>query len=320
MEQKHINNMDDISFDNKKDFILTPYIKDITKRALIYLNSGFPVHLKGPAGTGKTMTALYIAKVLGKPTTIIFGNEDLETSDMIGLQHGFRKKLILDNYIHSVHKRVEDFEQKWMDGRIVDTCESGNTLIYDEFTRSRSETNNILLSVLEEKVIELPISYTGENKLIKVHPEFRAIFTSNPEEYVGVYKSQDALVDRFITIELDFPDEESEILIAKAKSNMPVENVKKIVAIVRSFREQYKSRFVISLRDSIKLCKVMQINKVHIDPNNDTFKQICFDVLTSGVSVQKDNSAITQLRHDLDFIVNSFLSKSIIKEEITCPE
>ena len=320
MEQKHINNMDDISFDNKKDFILTPYIKDITTRALIYLNSGFPVHLKGPAGTGKTMTALYIAKVLGKPTTIIFGNEDLETSDMIGLQYGFRKKLIVDNYIHSVHKRVEDFEQKWMDGRIVDTCESGNTLIYDEFTRSRSETNNILLSVLEEKVIELPISYKGENKLIKVHPEFRAIFTSNPEEYVGVYKSQDALVDRFITIELDFPDEESEILIAKAKSNMPAENVKKIVAIVRSFREQYKSRFVISLRDSIKLCKVMQINKVHIDPNNDTFKQICFDVLTSGVSVQKNNSDITQLRHDLDFIINSFLTKSIIKGEVTCPK
>ena len=308
MVEKHINDLENIDLEKKNSFVLTSYVKDVTSRALIYLNSGYPVHLKGCAGVGKTMIALHIAQVIEKPTTIIFGNEDFQTSDMIGLQYGYRKKLLVDNYVHSVHKKVEDYEQKWMDGRIIDACESGHTLIYDEFTRSRPETNNILLSVLEERVLELPISYKGNNKLIKVHPEFKAIFTSNPEEYVGVYKSQDALVDRLITIELDFPDKESEISIAKVKSGMPREKIDKLVTIARKFREQHKSNFVVSMRDSIKLCKIIVANKINIDIKSDIFRQVCIDVLTSGIGAQKANIDKFQLKEDVNGIIVSVLS------------
>ena len=309
MNQEHINDLENINLNKEDTFVLTPYVKEITARSLIYLNAGYPVHLKGPAGTGKTTIAMHIAQVIGTPTTIIFGNEDFETSDMVGLQHGFRKKLILDNFIHSVHKRVEDYEQKWMDGRIVDACENGYTLIYDEFTRSRPETNNVLLSVLEERVLELPIGYKEANKLVKVHPDFKAIFTSNPEEYAGVYKLQDALIDRFITIELDFPDKASEINIAKTKSSMSKENADKIVTIVRKFREQYKSRFVISLRDSIKLCKIVASNKTNIAFDNAVFRQTCVDVLTSGIGIQKTHTAKAQLIQDINNIIDSIFNK-----------
>jgi MoxR-like ATPase len=49
-----------------------------------------------------------------------------------------------------------------------------------------------LLSVLEEKILYLPYVAKGNNEQ-EVHPDFRVIFTSNPEEYAGVHKSQDAL-------------------------------------------------------------------------------------------------------------------------------
>ena len=307
MTKEHINNLKDIDLSAKSGFVLTPYVKDITSRCLVYLNAGFPVHLKGPAGTGKTMLALYIAQIIGKPSTVIFGNEDFNTEDMVGLEYGFRRKLLVDDYIHSVHKSVEDYEQKWMDGRIIDACENGYTLIYDEFTRSKPETNNILLSVLEEKVLELPVGYKENNKLLKVHPEFKAIFTSNPEEYIGVYKSQDALLDRLITIELDFPDLESEVSIAKAKSGMNREKTEKIIAIVRKFREQHKSNFVVSLRDSIKICKVLEVGKISIDPNNSTFRAICEDVLTSGIGIQKAKIHHIKLRDEINSIINSVL-------------
>lgn len=305
MSKQFINDLGNIDLSKKRGFVSTPQIKDITARALLYLNTGYPVHLTGPAGTGKTMLAFYIAQAIGKPVTAIFGNEDFETSDMVGLQYGYRRKLLIDDFIHSVHKRVEDYEQKWMDGRIVDACENGHTLVYDEFTRSRPETNNILLSVLEERILELPIEYKGDNKLIKVHPEFKAIFTSNPEEYAGVYKSQDALIDRFITIELDFPDKESEIDIAKTRSGISREIADKLVSIVRGFREQYKSYFDISLRDSIKLCRIVHSNRIHVEPGNNIFKQICFDVLTSGIIVQKTNIDNAQLGNDVQNIINS---------------
>lgn len=302
-----IKSLDDVAMAYNSVFTLTPYIKEITKRALLYLNAGYPIHLKGPAGTGKTVLAMYIAKLVGKPTTMIFGNEAVETSDIIGSDYGFTKKLIEDNYIHSVHKTVEDYEQKWIDGRIINACENGYVLIYDEFTRSRPETNNILLSVLEEKVLELPINYYGNNKLLKIHPDFKIIFTSNPEEYTGVYKFQDALVDRFITLELDFPDQNSEISIAAANSNLSVDKVRNLVEIVRNFREVYRSKFVVSLRDSIKLCRIIQTGNISIEYDNEVFKKVCIDVLTSGVSIQNTFNDQTKIKEVLDNIIKKVL-------------
>ncbi len=35
------------------DFVETTYVKDITNRSLTYMKAGFPVHFRGPSGTGK---------------------------------------------------------------------------------------------------------------------------------------------------------------------------------------------------------------------------------------------------------------------------
>ncbi len=43
------------------DFVVTPAVSNITERALQYLKIGYPVHLAGPAGTGKTTLAFHIA-------------------------------------------------------------------------------------------------------------------------------------------------------------------------------------------------------------------------------------------------------------------
>jgi len=42
-----------LTLDKRPDFVETPYVQDITERALSYLRAGYPVHLSGPAGTGK---------------------------------------------------------------------------------------------------------------------------------------------------------------------------------------------------------------------------------------------------------------------------
>lgn len=306
---EEMKNSDDIALTYNNAFTLTSYIEEITNRALLYLYAGYPIHLKGPAGTGKTVMAMYIAQLIGKPTTVIFGNESVETADIVGSDYGFTKKMVRDNYIHSVHKTVEDYERKWIDGRIINACENGYTLIYDEFTRARPETNNILLSVMEEKVLELPINYFGKNKLLKIHPDFKMIFTSNPEEYTGVYKSQDALVDRFITLELDFPNQDSEIRIAVANSGISPEKAKLLVAIVRNFRDYYKSKFVVSLRDSIKLCKIVQKGDISIDYDNQVFRNVCMDVLTSGISIQRFNIKSMKVNEELDHIIKNLFEE-----------
>jgi nitric oxide reductase NorQ protein len=42
-------------------FVITPYVKEVVDRALLYLHAGYPVHFAGPSGTGKTTLAFHLA-------------------------------------------------------------------------------------------------------------------------------------------------------------------------------------------------------------------------------------------------------------------
>lgn len=262
-----------------ENFVETPYIKDLTARALAYIRAGLSVHLRGPAGTGKTTLALYLAGQIGRPVVLLHGNNDFTPTDLIGGLYGYKMSKVIDNFIHSVLKAEEQMSLRWQDACITEACKNGYTLIYDEFTRSKPEANNILLSILEERILELPLARRGE-RYLQLHPDFRAIFTSNPVEYAGVYKSQDALRDRMITLDLDYFDEETEVAITAAKSGLPVEEAERVVKIVRSFREKGEHEFTPTVRASIAIARVISLQgKQNI--STSFLKQIFTDVLVS---------------------------------------
>ena len=153
---------------------------------------------------------MHVAAQLGRPVVLIHGDDEFGSSDLVGGQLGFRSTRVVDNFIHSVMKTEENVSKTWVDHRLTNACKYGFTVIYDEFNRSRPEANNVLLGVLEERLLEMPAGRVSEGYL-HVHPGFRAIFTSNPEEYAGVHKTQDALLDRMITITVGQYDRETEV-------------------------------------------------------------------------------------------------------------
>ena len=219
-------------------FVLTPQVQQLAERALAFLQAGYPVNLSGPAGTGKTTMALHLAAQLDQPVTLIHGDDEFGSSDLVGNDSGYQKSKLVDNFIHSVMKTEETMRSLWVDSRLTTACRHGHTLIYDEFTRSRPEANNVLLSILGEGLMDLPKLRRAATGYFNVHPDFRAIFTSNPQEYAGVHTSQDALMDRLVTIHMDHYDRETEVAITAAKSNISVEDAEWIVDIVRNFRRR----------------------------------------------------------------------------------
>jgi len=260
----------------QKGFIETPCIKELTDRALKYINAGYPVHLSGPTGCGKTTLAMHIAYNLGRPLVLINGDEESSTSSLVGGEFGYRKRKVVDRFVSRVYKLDESMSKTWIDDRLTAACKYGFTLIYNEFTRSRPEANNVLLSVLEEGILELS-SAAHRGNYVKVHPDFSAIFTSNPEEYAGVFRGQDALLDRMITVSMGYYDEETEIAITQAKSELSYEDAEKIVRLVRRLRESG----ICELTPTVRSC--IMIARATGNVEDDSFRQVCIDVLSPRI-------------------------------------
>lgn len=266
------------------NFVETPYVNDITERALAYIAAGFPLHFRGISGTGKTTLAMHVASKIGRPVVMIHGDEEFSTSDLVGGEHGYRMRKVVDNFIHSVLKTEENMQKKWVDNRLTVACKYGFTLIYDEFTRSRPEANNVLLSVLQEKMLDLPAAREGDENYLRVDPDFTALFTSNPEEYAGVHRSQDALRDRMITLDLDHFDEETEVRITEAKSGLVNGDASSVVKIVRGLRDSDVYEFAPTIRGSVMIAKTLQVRKASVNKDDEIFKQTCMDILASETS------------------------------------
>ncbi|HEY9646295.1 MAG TPA: gas vesicle protein GvpN [Chroococcidiopsis sp.] len=273
-------------------FVNTPAVERVATRALRYLQSGFSVHLRGPAGTGKTTMAMHLADLLSRPIMLLFGDDEFKTSDLIGNQSGYTRKKVVDNYIHSVVKVEDELRQNWVDSRLTLACREGFTLVYDEFNRSRPEVNNVLLSALEEKLLVLPPS-NNRAEYIRVNPNFRAIFTSNPEEYCGVHSTQDALLDRLVTINIPEPDELTQQEIAIQKTGIDRESAQIVVRLVRTYRQRTGAEKSSGLRSCLMLSKVCHEHGIVATPENAEFRDICGDVLLSRAGLNLSEATQT---------------------------
>src|ERR1019366_4565894 len=144
---------------------------------------------------------------------------------------------------------------------------NGNTLVYDEFNRSRPEANNALLSVLEERILNLPALRPSGAGYLEVHPDFHAIFTSNPEEYAGVHKTQDALMDRLITLNLGNFD--------------------------RELRGTGVNNHRPTIRATIAIARILAHRQAHARLDDPVFQWVCHDVLTTDTAkVTRDGQSV----------------------------
>jgi gas vesicle protein GvpN len=264
----------------REDFVLTPTIESVCRRATTYLNAGYACHLRGSAGTGKTTLAMHVAHERGRPVMLMFGDEEFGTSDLVGSEKGMHSTKVTDNFVRSVTKTEEFRRPQWVDKPLTTACKHGYTLVYDEFSRSRPEANNTLLTVLEERILALPDSQCGGLHM-RVHPEFRAIFTSNPEDYAGVHKTQNALLDRMITIELDFHDRDTEVAITAARAGVEPDVAARIVDLVRHVRSTASVQRP-TLRASVMIARIMRQLGCQATLGDPVFVAACLDVLHPG--------------------------------------
>ena len=262
-------------------FVECPETESVSRRVERWVSVDRPVHLVGPTGCGKTALAMRVAAERDRPVVWINGDADLETKDLVGDYSEQERVSVRDKYIHNVTKSTDIVRDRWVDNPLTVAVREGATLVYNEFSRTKPAANNALLSVFEEGILELP-GQRGDDRIVEVHPEFRAVLTSNDVEYAGVHEPQDALLDRLVGVYMDYYSFETEVEIVH--SHVPEASdplVRGCVDVLRTVRDEFD--WNLGTRGAIIAAEGL-LTAPEDERDDAFFLEVMTDVLSSKVS------------------------------------
>lgn len=156
-----------------------------------------PVMLKGPTGCGKTRFVEYMAWKLRRPLQTISCHDDVSASDLIG-----RFLIRHDGTV-------------WQDGPLTRAVRTGAICYLDEVVEARQDTIVVLHSLSDYRRI-LPIDKTGET--LEAAPGFLLVVSYNPGYQRMLKDLKPSTRQRFVALDLDFPDPDSEAEIIERES------------------------------------------------------------------------------------------------------
>ncbi len=177
-----------------------------------------PILLKGPTGCGKTRFVEHMtwrlyretANPLEVPLVTVSCHEDLTATDMVG------------RYL------LKGDETVWTDGPLTRAVRSGAICYLDEIVEARKDTTVLIHSLTDHRRI-LPIDKTGE--LVQAHPEFLLVISYNPG-YQSVLKDlKPSTRQRFVSLEFDYPDVETEAQIIAHESGVEGTQAERLAVI-----------------------------------------------------------------------------------------
>ena len=164
---------------------------------------GKNIMMVGPAGAGKTVASKYLVQSLNRPDFYFnLGATQDPRSTLIGNTH--------------FSKETGTYFAESLFGKAIQT--ENAVILLDELSRAHPEAWNILMTVLDLNQRYLRIDEKEGSPTIKVAAGVCFIATANiGNEYTSTRVLDRALMDRFITIEMDQLDEIEEYRLLQIK-------------------------------------------------------------------------------------------------------
>jgi nitric oxide reductase NorQ protein len=164
---------------------------------------GKNIMMLGPTGCGKTLAAQSLVKSLKRPD--FYFN--------LGATQDARATLIGNTHFN---KETGTF---FSESAFVKAIKTPNAIILlDELSRAHPEAANILMTVLDQGQRYLRLDEAIDSPIVKVASGVTFIATANVgNEYTATRVMDRALLDRFVTIEMDLLDKQSEYELLKFK-------------------------------------------------------------------------------------------------------
>jgi midasin (ATPase involved in ribosome maturation) len=196
--------------------------------------------LVGPTGVGKTELVDNIARVMGVPITIFdMGTMSDPIMSLVGT--------------HTIKVEGGLTKSEFKKSRFSDVIQNPGIVLLDELSRASVTANNLLFPCLDFRR-ELSMEYCFDDcSPIKVHPDCVFFATANMgSQYTGTHKLDRALLDRFMTVQVD-PLERDDVIDA-IKAFLPSLSNTQVNKMVDSFtginkaHDDYTISFNLSLR------------------------------------------------------------------------
>ncbi|KMQ51315.1 MoxR-like protein ATPase [Chitinispirillum alkaliphilum] len=189
--------------------------KQVIDDLLACFLSGGHCIITGVPGLAKTMLVQSLSRCLDLQFNRVQFTPDLMPSDITGSE-------ILTEDRAGGHR-----EFKFIRGPLF-----SNILLADEINRTPPKTQSALLQAMQEQQV------TSSGYTYQLPKPFWVLATQNPIEQEGTYPLPEAQQDRFMfSIEIDYPDIDSELAIARKISGM--QEIRKIIDLqkILLFRE-----------------------------------------------------------------------------------
>ncbi len=183
------------------------YYKNIGRECEIFKScflGQIPLLIRGPTGCGKSQFVMSMAEEFNRPLIKVACNEDTSAADLLG-------RFIIKN-----------METVWQDGPVTRAIRTGAILYLDEIAEAREDVI-VAIHPLTDHRRELYIDRT--NEALVAPKEFMCIASFNPGYQKGFKELKPSTRQRFVTIDLNYPDKETEIEIIQK-----ITNVDKVVA------------------------------------------------------------------------------------------
>lgn len=173
------------------------YGKEVWEKAIAGILSGNHILLTGPKATGKNVLSENLATLFSRPLWTISLNVNTDSASLIGTDTFRDNNVILKK------------------GPVYECGEFGGFGVFDEINMAKNEALSVVHSALDYRRI---IDVSGYGRL-KLHEATRFIATMN-HGYIGTRDLNEALVSRFMVIEMPTISEENLKSILRDKTKL----------------------------------------------------------------------------------------------------
>lgn len=281
-------NIDELTIEFKEKFNIIGRSREIRSAILARL-SNKNILIEGQVGVGKTTLARTLAQFFDQNFYRIDGDERFTEAKLVGY---FDPPLVL---------KVGYNSESFFKGPLTSAMKNGGILFINELNRLPERAQNVLLSSLDEGILEIP-----KLGLIQAEDGFTVIATINPSEHVGVGLLGEAIKDRFVWIQLDYQSFEEEIEITKLRTECEDKKLmENAVKIVRLTRDSIQLRRGASVRAAIDMVSILKNVNTRSDINLKDWLDVAIMCLVPKIDLEDG------VEKPLQLIIKNIVSRVI---------